>query len=77
MRIACADLVDDGSLGGKHAVACLTGVNTPTVTDNEYYWSHFSLLLFKIQLYFSTHKYIKSLPCRAEKIVSLSQTSGA
>jgi len=43
MGIAGADLIDNGRFGAINAIAVLALVNTPTVTDDEYYRSHFYL----------------------------------
>jgi hypothetical protein len=45
MGITGADLIDNGRFGAIDAIAVLALVNTPAVTDDEYYRSHFVYLL--------------------------------
>jgi hypothetical protein len=43
MGITGTDLIDNGRFGAIDAIAVLALVNTPAVTDDEYYRSHFYL----------------------------------
>jgi hypothetical protein len=43
MRIARTNLVDDRSLRSVNAIAIFALINAPTVTNDEYYRSHFYL----------------------------------